>query len=88
MQQAARELIGAARSFLDAAEELVEDSEFVEEATTVVRSFAEELGSFTRDRVPPEGGEDPDSTATKGADNTTARGNASRSTRVRRIDVE
>ena len=112
IQRAARELIGAARSFLDAAEDVVEDRELLGEAADVLRGLVRDFGSGAREQdrthaEPNDGAQEHDEgggDVGEGApaagvrsdepesDEDTGRtpglGGASRSTRVRRIDVE
>lgn len=88
LQAAARELIAAARAFLDAAEDAIEDSGVVEEVGAVLR----DLGRRTTAATSPHERDDPPGDAGDGGSDDAADGRSASDRRprprVRRIDVE
>lgn len=100
LQAAGRELIAAARAFLDVAEEAIEDSQVVDEAGAVFRDVMDRLGATARVDLREDGGRDDRSPSGDGSssgggpgsdrsDSAGAPGAARGSgSRVRRIDVE
>lgn len=96
LQRAAGELIAAARSFLDAAEDLVEDRDLLAETVGAVRGFAREMGAHVErsarasddadlQHEAPEHDAGPDQDDVEESENPR---NVQRSARVRRIHVE
>lgn len=103
LKAAARELIAAARSFLEVAEEVVEDGRAFEEAAGVMRGVVAQFGPgapASGETPEPSGGSSGDSEASGDATVGTADGEAQnsspddgsgpsrRSSRVKRINVE
>lgn len=100
LQAAGRELIAAARAFLDVAEEAIEDSQVVDEAGAVFRDVMDRLGATARvdlreadgrcaqgtpgDGSSADGRADREPSDSAGASGATHRPGS----RVRRIDVE
>lgn len=88
LRAAALEMIAAARSFLDVAEEVVGDRRGFEEASELVVDLLARARSATGD-PPGERPDDGGGSDTPGSDSSPGgTGQPTRSTRVRRIDVE
>jgi hypothetical protein len=92
LQAAARELIAAARSFLDVAEDAIEDSEVVDEVGALLRDLGRRAASAAS---PGSDGSDSPGSTRAGSDVGSDGGSGDRTgssgqrrSRVRRIDVE
>ncbi|MEZ5268114.1 MAG: hypothetical protein R2714_04185 [Microthrixaceae bacterium] len=88
LQTAGRELIAAARAFLDVAEEAIEDSEVVEEAGAMIRDVVARMGGSTDSGDRDDGSRSSDRDGSGPVGGREGDNAGERASRVRRIDVE